>query len=285
MGRPAGDTLDLLIVHRPRYDDWSLPKGKVHQGEHPLLAAVREVREETGIEAVAGPRLPTVRYPVAAGPKSVDFWAMTPRHPEEPSGHDSDGEVDQAQWTPLPWARSQLTYGTDRVVLDALKTPAVVRVLLVRHGSAGDRAAWRGDDAERPLDEIGRLQAEELSRVLPVFAPTAVLSADRVRCVQTVAPLAELLGVDVELRPEFSEEGYWEAPEAAMRALRGLLATDTCTVVCSQGGAIPDLVGFLTAEAGLHFDRIRCRKGSVWALGAHDGLLATADYYRNFHPV
>ena len=65
-------------MHRPRYDDWSLPKGKLHPGELALAAAVREVTEETGVRPVVGRRLPTQRYELGPDRKYVDYWAMTP---------------------------------------------------------------------------------------------------------------------------------------------------------------------------------------------------------------
>jgi 8-oxo-dGTP diphosphatase len=107
----------VVLVHRPRYDDWSLPKGKVDPGESDEQAALREVREETSIEASIGAELPTTTYLDRSGKhKRVRYWAMTP------SVGDALGanEVDEAAWLPLDEARARLSYPHDVAVLDAL---------------------------------------------------------------------------------------------------------------------------------------------------------------------
>jgi 8-oxo-(d)GTP phosphatase len=79
---PASGTVDVALVHRPEYDDWSLPKGKLRRGEHPLVTACREVAEETGVQTIAGKRLEVEHYNTDLGPKAVEYWAMHgPRRP------------------------------------------------------------------------------------------------------------------------------------------------------------------------------------------------------------
>jgi 8-oxo-dGTP diphosphatase len=109
--------VEVILVHRPRYDDWSLPKGKVDPGETDEQAALREVREEASIDARIGPELPTTTYLDRSGKhKRVRYWAMTV------AGGDPIGanEVDEARWVRLPEARTRLTYERDVLVLDAL---------------------------------------------------------------------------------------------------------------------------------------------------------------------
>jgi 8-oxo-dGTP pyrophosphatase MutT (NUDIX family) len=112
----AGD-VEVILVHRPRYDDWSLPKGKVDPGETDEEAALREVQEEASVEARIGPELPTTTYLDRSGKqKRVRYWAMTVAGGDPLGAH----EVDEARWVPLPEARTRLTYPRDMVVLDAL---------------------------------------------------------------------------------------------------------------------------------------------------------------------
>lgn len=110
--------LEVVLVHRPRYDDWTLPKGKVDAGETYEQAALREVREEASIVAEIGAELPSTTYLDRSGKdKHVRYWAMTPLE-GEPAG---DNEVDVAEWVPIGEARSRLTYERDVDVLDALE--------------------------------------------------------------------------------------------------------------------------------------------------------------------
>jgi len=115
--RRADDgAIEVLVVHRPRYDDWTLPKGKLDAGETHADAALREVAEETGLRCALGPELPSASYRDRRDrPKTVRYWAMTPV-----SGRFTPtDEVDALRWLALGDARAVLTYERDRPVLDA----------------------------------------------------------------------------------------------------------------------------------------------------------------------
>ena len=279
----AGGVLEAALVHRPKYDDWSLPKGKLDPGEHPLVAAVREVREETGLQVAVGRRSVQTRYAHRSGPKRVDYWVM-----EAVGGAFApNDEVDELRWLPVPEATALVTHAHDRAVLaDLARTdvPRTLGLLLVRHATAGDRAAWDGPDATRPLDRRGRAQAAILAAVLPGFAPARLLTAPPVRCRQTMTPLAAATGLPVGEVPELGEEAYDADPQAGLAVVRQLLADPAGpTVVCSQGGAIPSVLLALGVRwhdtAGALWPP--SAKGSVWALAGRPGALA-ADYYRDF---
>lgn len=116
---PDADSVEVLLVARPRYGDWSLPKGKLDPGEKHKEAALREVREETGLSCELGARLARITYDTPLGPKSVKWWAMRPEDPGADLGAQDPAEVSEVRWVPFSEAWSKLTYGTEREVLDA----------------------------------------------------------------------------------------------------------------------------------------------------------------------
>ncbi len=277
VGRAANDVSEVVLVHRPRFDDWSLPKGKLKRREHPIAGAVREVREETGIRCVIGARLPTAQYDVWSGEalveKSVDYWAMTiaGRTRSNTSGH----EVDDVIWLPVPDALDRLSYPHDKRVLRAYaELPELRRpVVLLRHANAGERGSWPAADEERPLDESGRQEAEALAPLLSHVGPNRLVSAQPVRCVDTLAPLAARLDLEVELDPRFNESAN---PTAAAQALREYASSGGAVVVASQGGLIPEAVSMLNGSSST---RYRVGKGEGWVLSFAGSRLAALDLF------
>ena len=289
--RPAdGGGIETALVHRPKYDDWSLPKGKPEEGEHLLETAVREVVEETGLDVVVGRRSVRTEYEVPEGPKRVDYWLMRVAD----GTFEPNDEVDELRWLPVEAACAMVSHAHDRAVLTDLARTDVPRqpaLLLVRHAKAGSKSDWDGPDELRPLDDRGRRQAAQLARVLPLFCPVELLTAERVRCRETLEPLAARTGLDVHLLPELGEEEYTADPQAALATVERLLdrtgdgGTPGPVVVCSQGGAIPSVL----AALGVRFAGTGgapappAAKGSTWVLTGRPGALA-ADYYRDFSP-
>jgi 8-oxo-(d)GTP phosphatase len=293
--RAGTDGPEVALVHRPRYDDWSLPKGKLDRGELAAHAAVREIAEETGFSCVLSTFLKQVNYsvPKQGGgrvPKVVDYFVARAGD----GAFAPNDEVDELCWLRTDQARGRLSYPQDVAVLDAFERlpTASATVLLVRHAKAGKRSDWAGDDALRPLTEAGLRQRDALHSLLPLFGPARIYSAPRVRCRQTVAPIAADLGIGIVDEPLFSEEGYLGSPDAAVNLLLRIAAGSGTALVCSQGGVIPDLVARLADSAGLGLSEVASRKGSVWTLtfrrdrysgnGSGPALrLAAADYLAN----
>ena len=277
---------EVALIHRPRYDDWTLPKGKLHAGESPLAGAVREVGEEIGAAVAVGRRLVRVRYPLGAARKEVSYWAMRYLGGAlSRAGHASTGggtptaggEVDDVVWLTPGKARKQVTYEVDRRVLADFAAAPVADsvVVLVRHAKAGKRSDWNGDDYERPLDPAGEQQAGALVEFLSYFCPDRIYSARPLRCRQTVQPLADALDLAVRVAPEFDDEEYARAPEATLTTLHALAKPGRVSVVCSQGVTIPALVD---AVAPMNRSS-ETRKGAAWVLSLVDGDVVAADHY------
>ncbi len=277
---PGSGTAEVALVHRPEYDDWSLPKGKLRRGEHPLVTACREVAEETGIRAVAGKRLDVEHYDTALGPKAVEYWAM--------QGPDATftptAEVDRLAWLPLADARRRLDYQRDAYAIDALEVladsaVAGPAVLLVRNARAVPFTRWAGAEGGRPLDVTGHEQAEALRRTLPAFGPSRLLSACEARFVDTMRPLGAELGLPVETEPALGEDEYATRPSRGLTRILELAGAGGTTAVCAPGAVIRHLLTALAEEAGLAVGDYPAVKGSVWALFFCGGQLAAADYY------
>jgi len=248
--RPAPGGIEVCVVHRPDLADWSLPKGKLEDDEHPLVGAVREVFEETGVRGEPQLRLPTVSYVMPDGrPKTVDFWLMragdgTPVAVLDPT------EVDAVRWLSPAEAKQTLSYPGDIGLVEyATKLPPVTAVTpLVRHALAGSRKRWSGEDALRPLDDQGRTQAAGLATVVALFAPRLLFAATPLRCKQTLEPLAERLGLPIVTDSAFAEPADTGEVPAKVRVAQARLAelrAGSRAAICSQGKLIPPLLARL----------------------------------------
>lgn len=272
----AAPALEVAVIHRPRYDDWSLPKGKVEPGETAPVAAVREVFEETGHRAILGRRLDLVSYPIEQGVKKVYYWAARDTGGEFTPGR----EVDELVWLPVADAKDRLSYPHDRKMLRHFaKLPADTHtVLVVRHASAGRKSRFKGDDTKRPLDKRGRAQAEALVPQLLAFGASEVHAADRLRCHQTVEPLAEELGVTIHNEPTLTEEAYAKNPKRARHRVLRIAEEEGTPVICTQGKVIPDLIAWWCDRDGVRADKSRNHKGSTWVMSLSAGRLVQADH-------
>src|SRR6266508_974589 len=157
--RGEGGDRSVALVHRPRYDDWSFPKGKLDDGEDEATAALREVEEETGLRCRLGPSVGAVTYRDRRGrAKVVRYFRMD----ADGGGFAPNQEVDELRWVRLEDAARLLSYAHDRRLLRWVATgaPASSSALyVVRHAKAGVREAWSGPDEERPRSRRGRTQA------------------------------------------------------------------------------------------------------------------------------
>jgi 8-oxo-(d)GTP phosphatase len=252
--RPNG-RLEVAVVHRPKYDDWSWPKGKLEPGEPWPAAAVRETQEETGLLVRLGLPLPPASYEVGTRgryrPKVVRYWAA------RVEGEDGEplNEVDGLQWLPPDDARRQLTYRRDRVQLDALiaadadDAVSTWPLALIRHASSVRRRAWRGDDRTRPLDAAGTRRALELVPMLSAYGVSRVLSSPSERCAATLAPYAKAMGGSVRLRDALSEEAFESDPNRACQTLGRVLDRGEATAIGTHRPVLPGLLMMLADRA------------------------------------
>lgn len=273
MWRMRDGAPDVLVIHRPRYDDWTLPKGKLLPNEPELAAAVREVGEEVGAEVAVQQRIGTVRYLVGDARKKVTYWSMRYRGGD----FEPNDEVDDVTWLRVGRAYQRLSYNVDRGVLrDFASSPVADSVIvLVRHAKAGRRADWRGDDRLRPLDSGGEHQAEVLSSLLSFFGPTRIYAADRTRCIQTVEPLAHAMDLKLRIEPAFADEEFEDGPDGTVNRLLALAKPGKVSVVCSQGLTIPALID----QVGPGVRSSETRKGAWWVLTVVDGEVIATDHY------
>lgn len=252
--------LQVLIAHRPSYDDWTLPKGKLDKGEDDLTAAVREVAEETGYRCLPFERHGLSSYRVNGKAKHVAWFTMEPFE----GRFTPNDEVDEVRWVTLAQAEAELTYRADRTqVADVGDEWAAAHPMLyvVRHAHAGDRSEWNGNDDQRPLSERGWQQAKGISKRLRHLAVTRLISSPAVRCTQTLEPLATKLGLEIETHWSLAEGA---SPKATAALLSGL--SGSRTAVSSHGDVIPAALDHLARRGMTIHDRFDCKKGSVWAL-------------------
>lgn len=261
----------VALVHRPRYDDWSFPKGKLLDGEPEEVAALREVQEETGLRCRLRDHVGAVTYADRNGrPKVVRYWTMVP---ESGSFRITD-EVDEVRWLTPAEAQELLTYPHDR---DLLRTVTGLRMrpplYVVRHAKAGTRHQWTGPDEVRPITRRGRKQADRLVDRFQGLEIQRIVSSPYLRCVQTVEPLARSRGLEVETAPELAEG---VDHRTALAFVRG--QEPRAVVLCGHGREIDAMVrAFETDGAAVEGSR-GLAKGSVWVLNRQDGRVVSARY-------
>lgn len=249
------DGLRVLLVHRPRYQDWSWPKGKLELGEPTPAAAVREVTEETGLVASLGIPLPSARYPLGTeATKHVWYWAAQVPDGAQPSPP-SPEEVDETAWVTPEEADRRLTRRADRVQLKALLDADAGGVLdtwplvVLRHAHAHPKTGWDGSNADRPLSPPGMEQARALPPLLAAWSPLRVVCSPWERCVQTVEPYLYTTGTRLRTKTRLSEEGHRRDPSAVAHFVSSLLEKQRPALVCTHRPVLTTVLGTLAGHA------------------------------------
>ena len=245
--REHTDGLQVLLIHRERYDDWSLPKGKGEADELLPETAVREIQEETGVAARLGLRLPSLRYKVGKQPKAVHYWrsAVLSQRPRRP-----DHEVSAVKWFPIDAALEKATHPDERAVIEAaVTTPPTNALLIVRHAKAMQRKHWSGDDRKRRLSGRGRDQANRLVDVLAAFGIERLISSASARCKETLKPYAKTQKIGIETYDQLTEESAAKNPKAVRKLMAELLKNlDRPTAVCGHRPVLPEMYAGLAVK-------------------------------------
>ncbi|MDE0138125.1 MAG: NUDIX domain-containing protein [bacterium] len=267
--REGAAGIEVLLVHRPGYDDWTFPKGKLESGECLLECARREVREEAGVRPLIGRYLGDISYTKQEGRrKVVHYWAMQAGEVDfVPSS-----EVDRVRWVDEASLADHVSYPTERSLseglMDGWRDPAD-RILLVRHADAGKRNRGPHPDSARPLSERGRAEAAGLIGALEGFPIDVVLTSYAARCRQTVTPVATAR----KRVPQLAIELWEESGPAEVRALLRNRPEGT-SLLCSHRPIVGTILRTLVEDK----QALVLEKGSTWVLDFADGELTAANY-------
>lgn len=264
--RDAKDNeIEIAIIHRPKYDDWSFPKGKLEIGESLIACAYREVLEETNIQTQFGPFLGEVNYTTAEGEKNVSYWsakaiAQTPFH--------ANAEVDQLKWVAVKKVAELLTLKSDKKIFDIfLKvTPHSSPLILLRHAKAISRDEWQGDEDDRPLDSLGQLQAKRFLSTYQVFNLQQIHTSDAIRCYDSVDLLAKSLDIKLEVTNKLSESSYRRDKEKAIDYVKELIKTQSPTLICSHNPILPKMLNKLTKKSEVESDDEKLLPAAAWVI-------------------
>jgi 8-oxo-dGTP diphosphatase len=275
--------LEIALIHRPRYDDWSLPKGKIEGGETALQCAYREVFEETGIKASLTRQLGTVEYEESGELKRVIFWSA---HCSLDTGtFVVNEEVDELVWFTPEDALVKATHDSDRQIIDSFQAqePRTDTLIILRHTKALERGDWDEADSERTLDEVGFDQAQLLIKHLEPFAIDEVYTSNFTRCVQTVTPLSHSRGLNITQVPSLNEETFETDPQRAVAFANALKQDEKNILICSHNPVIPTMLRGILNTKLKNKDLIKLEPGDAWIVHRVRGEIVGLDYLSISH--
>ena len=257
--------IEVLIIHRPKYDDWTFPKGKAEIGEPLIACAYREVLEETNIETAFGPYLGEVEYLTNDGKKKVSFWSAKVVKEKD---FKPNTEVDQLKWVEVTKVKELLTLDTDRKILEQFLQidPDTKPFILLRHAKAVTRDEWQGEDDDRPLDSYGQNQAKRLLAMYQVFNLEQIHSSDAVRCYDTVVAIAKGLNIKLEVTGKLSESTFKKDKEKAFDYAKDLMKLNESVLLCSHNPILPRMLNKLTKNSEVDADEGKLLPADGWVI-------------------
>ncbi|MCX7523375.1 NUDIX domain-containing protein [Microbacterium sp. STN6] len=256
--RIVGGKLLVLVIHRTRYGDVTIPKGKVDAGETLPQTAVREIKEETGLSVTLGVPIGVSNYRLESGrEKFVHYWAaQVDDDAVARSTFVPNGEVAALEWVSIKKARKYLTYEHDVEIIDNFATllddgvTETFALIVLRHGKATPAGEWSGTDASRPLTDRGAKQAAGNVPTIAAWNPRKLITSTAVRCAATVAPLAAAFGLKPVREEGISQDAY-ENGAATVREIVGKRVRKRRTVVlCSHGPVLPVILREIALATG-----------------------------------
>ena len=272
----AGE-IEVALVHRPRYGDWSLPKGKIDENETALACAYREVFEETGIKARFTRQLGAVEYEDNGAQKRVKYWVAQALGA---SDFVANEEVDQLRWLKPTDSIELATHQSDKEMIERfleIEGPTDTLIIL-RHTKALERGDWDGDDSLRTLNENGIAQAQALINHLAPFAIDEIYTSDFTRCVQTVSPLGESRGLVVSKVPSLNEATFESDPERSISFANALKQDERNILICSHNPVIPTMLRGILNTKLKNKDLIKLEPGDAWLVHRVKGEIVALDY-------
>lgn len=276
-------SIEVALIHRSRYDDWSLPKGKLEIGETALQCAYREVLEETGIRASFTRHLGAVEYEESGQQKRVKYWAAYCALDQ--SDFIANEEVDQMKWLPATQALEQATHDSDKSIIETFMNQEqhTDTLIILRHTKSLERGDWDEADSHRTLDETGFDQAQLLIKHLAPFAIDELYTSDYTRCVQTVTPLAHARGLSITAVPSLNEESFELDPEKAISFANALKQDEKNILICSHNPVIPSMLRGILNTKLKNKDLIKLEPGDAWIVHRVRGEIVGLDYLSISH--
>ena len=253
--------LELLVIHRPKYDDWSFPKGIVEDGEAAVAAAYREVKEETGIDAIFGQYLGSTSYKVEDNKKKVKYWMAQAK--SDQGAFVPNSEVDKIEWVDSKTARHFLTHDEDRDMLDDFlaKERYVSTLVLLRHAKAIKRSEWTDYDLDRPLSADGIEQSHKLIEQLVPFGIAGIFSSDATRCFSTIEPFSLAADLRVTVTQDLNEEEFEKSAKTSVEYVRQLMKFEGNQLVAGHNPIIPHV---LSKVAGVDYSADDLSPADAW---------------------